>query len=68
MCVGEAFEGFRERERDEEGARMGQGNGDDVGVARWAACRPSEPVMAHNLAKIQTAMVRFDRVVDNIAL
>ena len=32
-CVGEAFEGLREGERDKEGARTGRGNGDDVVVA-----------------------------------
>ena len=56
---------MREGERGDEGARIGRGNGDDVVVARRVVCRPSEPVMAHNLAKIQTAMVRLDRVVDN---
>ena len=59
---------MREGERDEEGARTGRGNGDDIGVVRWVACRPSDPVMAHNLAKIRTTMVRLNRVVDNIAL
>ena len=49
-CAGEAFEGLREGERGEEGARTGWGKSDDVGVARWVACRPSEPVMAHSLA------------------
>ena len=48
-CAGEAFEGLREGERGEEGARTKRGNGDDVVVARRVACRPSEPVMAHNL-------------------
>ena len=32
------------------------------------ACRPSEPIKAHNLERIRTAMVWHDRVVDNIAL
>ena len=59
---------MREGERGEEGARTKRGNGDDVVVARRVACRPSEPVMAHNLARIRTAMVRLVRVADNIAL
>ena len=50
---------MREGERGEEGARTGRGNGDDVVVARRVACRPSEPVMAHNLARSKRlAMVR----------
>ena len=60
---------MREGEMGEEGARTGRGNGDDVVVARWVACRPSEPVMAHNLIKkTRTAMVWRVRVADNIAL
>ena len=46
-------------ERVEEGARTGRGNGDGVEVACWIACRPSEPVMAHNLERTkQMVMVR----------
>ena len=49
---------MREGGRGKKGARMEQDNVDDVVVARRVACRPSEPVMAHNLAKNeQTAMV-----------
>ena len=59
---------MRVGERGEEGARTGRGNGDGVGVALWTTCRPSELAKAHNLTKIQTAMVRLDRVVDNIVL
>ena len=29
----------------------GRSNGNDVAVAHWAACRPSEPVVAHNLQR-----------------
>ena len=66
-CIGEAFKGFREG-GGKESARTEQGNGDNVVVARWVLCRPSEPVMAHNLARIRTAVVRLVRVADNIAL
>ena len=60
---------MREGERGKEGARTGRGNGDDVVVARWVACRPSKPAMAHDLAKtIRTAMVPLDRVADNLEL
>ena len=59
---------MRVGERGEEGARTGRGNGDGVEVARWIACRPSEPIKVHNLERIRTAMVWHDRVVDNIAL
>ena len=56
-CVGEAFEGLREGESGEEGARTGRGNGDGVVVARWSRAAHPEPVMAHNLIKTQTAML-----------
>ena len=58
---------MRVGERGEEGARTGRGNGDGAEVARWTTCRPSEPIKAHNLERIRTAMVRHDHVVDNIA-
>ena len=52
-----------------EGVRTGRGNVDGVAVARWSRVAHPEPVMAHNLAKkIRTAMVRLDRVADNIVL
>ena len=58
-CVEEAFEGLREGESGEEGARTGRGNGDGVVVARWSRAAHPEPVMAHNLVKrMRTAMVR----------
>ena len=58
-----------EGERGEEGARTGRDNGDDVVAARGVACRPFDPVMAHNLIKkTRTAMVWRVRVADNIAL
>ena len=67
-CVGEAFEGLREGESGEEGARTGRGNGDGVVVARWSRAAHPEPVMAHNLVVRTIAMVRDDRVADNVAL
>ena len=55
--------------RGEEGARTGRGNGNSVAVTRWSRAAHLEPVMAHNMAKkIRTAMVRLDRVADNIVL
>ena len=59
---------MREGESGEEGARTGRGNGDGVVVARWSRAAHPEPVMAHNLARIRTDMVRLARVADNIAL
>ena len=52
----------------EESYPDGRGGGGDIADVRCIGIRPSEPAMAHNLAKIRTVMVRLDRVVDNIAL
>ena len=67
-CVGEAFKGLRVGGKGKEDIQTGRGDGNGVHrVARWIACRPSEPIEAHNLERETNDHGSDDRLADNIA-